>query len=90
MKASSSSNLSKCNASDTNRSLKCRSITLVEKTLMLGKIENREKREATEYEMDIINSMDIILSKLKKIVKDREAWHAAVHRVTKSQTQLSD
>ena len=90
MKASSSSNLSKCNASDTNRSLKYRSITLVEKTLMLGKIENREKREATEYEMDIINSMDIILSKLKKIVKDREAWHAAVHRVTKSQTQLSD
>ena len=57
---------------------------------MLGKIENREKREATEYEMDIINSMDIILSKLKKIVKDRQAWHAAVHRVTKSQTQLSD
>ena len=45
MKASSSSNLSKCNASDTNRSLKYRSITLVEKTLMLGKIENREKRE---------------------------------------------
>ena len=90
MKASSSSNLSKCNASDTNRSLKYRSITLVEKTLMLGKIENREKREATEYEMDIINSMDIILSKLKKIVKDREAWHAAVHGVAKSQTLLSD
>ena len=89
-KTCSSSNLSKCNASDTNRSLKYRSITLVEKTLMLGKIENREKREATEYEMDIINSMDIILSKLKKIVKDRQAWHAAVHRVTKSQTQLSD
>ena len=38
----------------------------------------------------IINSTDMSLSKLQKIVKDREAWHAAVHGVTKSQTQLSD
>jgi len=37
----------------------------------------------------IIDSMDMSLSKLKEMVKDREAWHAAVHRVTKSQTQLS-
>ena len=38
----------------------------------------------------ITNSVDLDLSKLQKIVKDREAWHAAVHGVTKSQTQLSD
>ena len=38
----------------------------------------------------IINAMDVNLSKLWEIVKDREAWHAAVHRVTKSRTQLSD
>ena len=41
-------------------------------------------------EDEIINSMNKSLSKLKEIVKDREAWHAAVHEVTKSQTQLSD
>ena len=57
---------------------------------MLGKLENREKRGATEGETDIIYSIDMSLSKLKKIGKDREAWHAAVHRVTESQTQLSD
>ena len=57
---------------------------------MLGKLENREKRGATEDETDIIYSLDMSLSKLKKIGKDREAWHAAVHRVTESQTQLSD
>ena len=57
---------------------------------MLGKLENREKRGATEDETDIIYSIDMSLSKLKKIGKDREAWHAAVHRVTESQTQLSD
>ena len=39
---------------------------------------------------DIIDSMDISLSKLQEMVKDREAWHAAVHEVIKSQTQLSD
>ena len=53
---------------------------------MLGKLENREKRGATEDETDIIYSIDMSLSKLKKIGKDREAWHAAVHGVAKSHT----
>ena len=39
---------------------------------------------------DIIDSMDVSVSKLQELVKDREAWHAAVHRVAKSQTRLSD
>ena len=60
----------------------------LEKTLMLEKIEGKKRRgwQSTRWLESITNSMDMNLSKFQEIVKDRKAWHAVVHWVTKSQT----
>ena len=59
---------------------------------MLGKMEGRRRRRQQRMRWldDVTDSMDMNLSKLQEILKDRDAWHAAVHRISKSLTRYSD
>ena len=67
-------------------------VNTLEKTLMLGKIEGRRRREQQRIRWldGLTDSVDMSLSKLQEMVKDRDAWHATVHGVTNNRTQLSN
>ena len=64
----------------------------LEKSLMLGKIEDRRRRghQRMRWQDGITDALNINLGKLREMVRDREAWHAAIHGVVKSQTQRGD